>query len=875
MPVTSSAAEPAPSDRAEQRSDDLDVVFGGSLVGADAYTTTGGERMRGRVHRVEGGEQQQAAGGVRLGGGRQGLRFEAADLVLGRTSATTSFVAELELVPSADDIPATGAVPPATWFSAGGHLRVELVDGRLRYGFDGDDETRTSHLASVAAPEVGVPHRLSLHHVFAGDRAVLEVRLDGETLPPVVSAAPMALHPGLESTFGIGCDVHPERGGHGAAALVTRVRVRGGVPLDDPDRFRLQPATGDAPEEPEPFWVTDPVPAPPAGLLPGPHLALDPDDEPGEVLAKAALLRPSPTQLAWQELGLTAFLHVGMNTFYDQEWGHGTEDPARFAPTGELDVDGWVRTLRDTGHRLAVLVVKHHDGFLLYPSRYTRHTVAAAGWRDGAGDVVAEFTAACRRYGMRVGFYLSPADSHQEREGVFGNGSPRSERTIPTLVEGDDRAGADLPVLGYPATDYGAYFLNTLYEVLTGYGRVDEVWFDGAQGHTEHEEHYDYPAFYDLIGRLQPGAVIAVGGRDVRWVGNEAGLARQDEWAPVPVVDAGDGGKLELAGRAAFEDVGSRVHLVRAAGEDATALHWWPTESDMKLTPGWFAHPDDVPLSGPQLLEHHEATVGRGSVMLLNTPPTTTGALAPASVRALEDFAAERRRAFTLDHALGLPVAVPGGTTDRVTDDSARSSWASRTAEPGAVEIDLGRVRRVDRVVLAEGVGEHGQVVERHVVEAELDGGWTEVAAAGTIGVHRVHRLPAPVHARRFRVRVERARAAWSLARLGLYEQLADDPGRPTEVHLDCAAPVAGDGSPGRPFRSLEQLRDVELAPGATLHVAASDGEDSDTPFWGYGTPEAPVTVVVDAPSGPLFGTRTVEEVFAPLAEQGWVVTRR
>src|SRR5690606_19757469 len=148
---------------------------------------------------------------------------------------------------------------------------------------------------------------------------------------------------------------------------------------------------------------------------------------------------------------------------YNQEWGHGTEDPARVDPTGDLDPEVWVRQLRDSGYRTVVITLKHHDGFMLWPTRYSDYSIASSPWKDGEGDIAKELSDAARKYGMKVGFYLSPADSHAEIEGIYGNGSARSERTIPTLVEGDDRAGDEsLPTFTYEATDYGAFFLNTL-----------------------------------------------------------------------------------------------------------------------------------------------------------------------------------------------------------------------------------------------------------------------------------------------------------------------------------------------------------------------------------------------------------------------------
>lgn len=479
-------------------------------------------------------------------------------------------------------------------------------------------------------------------------------------------------------------------------------------------------------------------------------------DSAERILAKAALVRPTVRQAAWQAEQLTAFIHFGVNTFLDKEWGDGAEDPACFDPTEELDADAWVRELRDAGCRTAILTLKHHDGFMLWPSRYSDHTVAASPWRCGEGDVAAEFVAAARRYGMHVGFYVSPADSHAEVLGVFGNGSARSPRTIPTLVAGDDRAGRELPTFTYDATDYGAFFLNTLYEVLTQYGEVSEVWFDGAMGNTEATEVFDYDAYHDLVGRLQPGANIAVGGRDIRWIGNEEGVARENEWSVVAIHDPG-AGAIELVedGGPFGQDLGSDAQLVAAVRSGrANRLHWWPAEADMRLTPDWFAHDRDVPKSGTQLLHHFEVTVGRNAVMLLNVAPTTTGRFAPESVQALRDFAAERRKAFTVDHASGL---------------------AFGDASPYV--LDLGTERAISRIGVSEDILAAGMTIRSFTVEAAIDGAWARVAAAGAVGALRIIRLDQPVTARRWRITVTDARGPHVISAVHLWEQLAQDPG--------------------------------------------------------------------------------------------------
>ncbi|GAA1825473.1 alpha-L-fucosidase [Agromyces salentinus] len=1055
--------------------DDLDIRFGGSLVGTTAYTTTEGESMRGVVRRVAGGEEQLPAGGVRLAGGAQGIRFEASDFGFGGATPTSGFLAEVEFTP-------TGVQSDlGTIFSAAGNLFARVQGGKLVYGFESyDGTTWSSHRTDAPLPAAGVAHQLSLQYLQGGEGAQMHVWLDGEELGTVTADAPVGVSAAATNAFGFGHEVHPSGAARGLRGDLAKVRVVGDIEAYDPELFEFQPAplttslldlrfdgataaaaytpasgedldgalalrsgatigsgrlnlgggnhaadftaaedpftgasldrgfvietefsatgaqadlatvaavggnfsaryrsdglqygfsaqidgtwhdysskvalpatgqphilslayvpsatetkviawldgkalpvvTGAAPATRNQATTTalalgndvpavgnrgfsgtidrarfallngdfadaafryqeldEPMPCLPLGeIAPANYIQVTSADCPENILAKAALVRPTEAQVAWQELGLTAFIHFGINTFYNQEWGHGTEDLSRFQPTGEIDVDGWVKSLRDSGHRMAILTVKHHDGFLLYPSRYSAYDVAGTPWKDGEGDIVRQFTEAARKYGMKVGLYMSPADSHEEQFGVFGNGSAKTPRTIPTLVEGDDRAGTELETFEYSATDYGAYFLNTLYEVLTQYGQVDEVWFDGAAGNTGKQEFYDYPAFYDLISKVQPGAVVAVGGRDVRWVGNEHGTARVDEWAPVAISDGGDGGKIDPVDGGSFEQVGSAAALEAAVASGADALHWWPTESDMKLTPGWFAHPGDTPKTPSALMGHYQNTVGRNSVMLLNTPPTTTGSFAPASVAALDGFAAERRKALTEDHAIGVPVEVGGDETSAaLTDGDTRTSWLSADAAPGDVVLDLGSPQAVRRVELGEGVLEHGQVIESFSIDAEVDGAWVEIAKAGTVGLSRIVTLPSTVTAQRFRVSIDRARAPYSLATLALYEQLSTDPGRLADVTLDCSADVAGDGSAERPFSSLAQFRTAELAPGAEVHLASGTTcADSPTPFWGYGTDEAPITVdVVGGGTAPTFGDRSVHEVFGALSQQGWVL---
>ncbi|MFI6879797.1 alpha-L-fucosidase [Streptomyces sp. NPDC050400] len=480
-----------------------------------------------------------------------------------------------------------------------------------------------------------------------------------------------------------------------------------------------------------------------------PHyrIPVDPGDTPDELVAKAAKVRPTKRQLAWQRLEKTAFLHFGVNTFTGLEWGTGDEDPDVFQPTG-LDTDQWARALRDGGFKLAILTAKHHDGFVLYQSRYTRHSVASSSWRDGRGDVLRSFADSMRKYGIKVGVYISPADENQYLDGVYANGSARTTHTVPTLVDGDDRAGRDLPTYDLDATDYGAHMLNQLYEVLTEYGPVDEVWFDGAQGRIPPDkvEKYDWDSWYALIRALAPDASIAVSGPDVRWVGNEGGMARENEWSVIPVKDTGNG-KYDYALPYDAPDNGSREALVEAH-PTAAALQWWPAECDVSIRPGWFYHADQQPKSVEQLTDIWFRSVGRGAVLLLNVPPDRDGLLPAADVARLKEFRERTDRELPRDLARGA----------RVTDDGA----GSRT-------VDLGRPLAVDRIRLAEDI-RLGQQVEQFVVEAAVDGAWRTVAALGTIGAARILPLAAPVTARRWRLRVTGSRSAVHIKEFGLYK---------------------------------------------------------------------------------------------------------
>ncbi|MCB1133651.1 MAG: alpha-L-fucosidase, partial [Verrucomicrobiae bacterium] len=275
---------------------------------------------------------------------------------------------------------------------------------------------------------------------------------------------------------------------------------------------------------------------------------IEPGDTLDSIVAKAAHVVPTPRQIDYLEQEYIAFVHFGPNTFTGREWGSGMEDPAVFAPTG-LDTDQWCETFKAAGMRQVVMTFKHHDGYVLWPSRYEKHqTIRNSPFQNGRADIARELSKSCAKYGLRFGIYLSPADLYQieSPKGLYGNGSKPVKSAIPTDPESflsepakprTDRP-QDAPVFTYECDDYNRYMLNQLYEMLTEYGPVHEVWFDGAHPKRKGGQTYAYAAWYELIRTLAPQAVIFGKGPDVRWCGNEAGRTRETEWNVIPLETA-------------------------------------------------------------------------------------------------------------------------------------------------------------------------------------------------------------------------------------------------------------------------------------------------------------------------------------------------
>lgn len=355
---------------------------------------------------------------------------------------------------------------------------------------------------------------------------------------------------------------------------------------------------------------------------------IEPDDTKETLLQKAATVLPTERQYRWQTMELTAFIHFGTNTFTDREWGDGTASPSVFAPT-ELDARQWIGVLAEAGFKGVILSCKHHDGFCLWPSRYTDYTVAASPWRDGKGDVVREVADACREYGVKFGVYLSPWDRHDARYGD-------SER-------------------------YNDFFCDQLTELLTDYGEVYEVWFDGAcaEGPNGKKQEYDWARYYSLIRRLAPDAVISISGPDVRWIGNEAGRGRKEEWSVVPMYrcaqNGDDGYLLFTGGDPKDRDIGSGAALLAAKEKGSGYLSWFPAQVDTSIRPGWFYHSkeDNQVKNLATLAEIYRVSVGGNTQLLLNIPPDRRGLFHENDVKRLREFGAYIRAASADDLAEG------------------------------------------------------------------------------------------------------------------------------------------------------------------------------------------------------------------------------
>lgn len=439
---------------------------------------------------------------------------------------------------------------------------------------------------------------------------------------------------------------------------------------------------------------------------------------PEQKIGISARVVPTEGQYHWQQLELTAFIHFGINTFTGREWGDGKENPALFNPTA-LDCEQWVKALKAGGFKMVIITAKHHDGFCLWPTKTTRHSVVSSPWKGGKGDVVGELRKACDKYDMKFGVYLSPWDRNAECYG-------------------------DSPA-------YNRMFVVQLKELLSNYGKVDEVWFDGANGEGPNGkvQVYDWELFNAVIDSLQPGAVKAITGNDIRWVGNERGLGRETEWSVTPYwsssyKEAAEENK-RLGLKSTAKDLGSR-DKVKAANR----LFWYPSEVDVSIRPGWFYHQyqDTKVRSLANLVNIYFQSVGYNSVLLLNVPPDRRGLINEADVARLREFG---------DYISGV-----------FADNKLVNKKVARTLRMGeAVEYAVRPGERVNVCLLGEDIRK-GQRVEEFMVEGLVDGSWQVLGKGTTIGYKRLLRF-ATCQPEKIRLTLKQSRAEMNIREMGVY----------------------------------------------------------------------------------------------------------
>jgi alpha-L-fucosidase len=471
----------------------------------------------------------------------------------------------------------------------------------------------------------------------------------------------------------------------------------------------------------------------------------------------------------------TAFLHFGVNTYQDREWGTGTEDPNIFQPTG-LDTDQWITSLRDGGFKEAILTAKHHDGFLLFPSKYSNQSVASSSWRGGTGDVVKDFTTSTHKYGMKTGIYLSPADLHEAQPGGrFANGSTPKPVTIPS----DPSEIVGGRTFHFTADDYNTYYLNTLYELLTRYGSIDEIWWDGADAAGDGQP-YDTTDWITLVRTLQPNTAIFQN-VDIRWVGNEQGTARQSEWSPLPYTgDASTAADrwVDLPEVPWSDDLGSDTVLGQRKSDGTSAwnfLRWSPAECDTTMmNEGWFWHSYETPKSPSQLEDTYYNTVGRNCNLLLDLPPDPDGVFDQTTLDALATYHNAISQTFATNLAAGSSAANDSGTANTSghppnlsVDGSLDTSWQP-TGTTGGLVLSLAGTRTFDVISAQEDLN-IGQRTESFAVDAWNGNAWTQVASDTTIGQKKLIRLDQPVTTSRIRLRITGSRSNTAIANVGLF----------------------------------------------------------------------------------------------------------
>jgi alpha-L-fucosidase len=447
---------------------------------------------------------------------------------------------------------------------------------------------------------------------------------------------------------------------------------------------------------------------------------------------------PSERQLVWHEMEYYMFVHFTVNTFTDKEWGYGDEKESVFNPSA-LDCRQWVKVARDAGMKGIIITAKHHDGFCLWPSKFTEHSVRNSPWENGKGDVLMELKQACNEYGLKLGVYLSPWDRNSSVYGTSG---------------------------------YLTYYRNQLRELLLNYGPVFEVWFDGANGgdgyyggaretrRIDNKTYYDWANTHQIVRELQPGAVMfSDAGPDVRWVGNENGRGSVTNWC--------------LLNRDSLYPGGDFAEILGAGHADGK--YWVPAEVDVSIRPGWFYHQDQDSLvrSPENLMELYYSSVGRNSNLLLNVPPDRRGLLNEADVKSLMAFRELREREFKNNLAKDKAVIATntrgnGFRASNINDGNQETYWATNDQQTAAdLIIDMGVETEVNRIIIQEYI-RLGQRVEEFKVEGFVGGKWIPLTSGTTIGYKIIRKFPL-VNVSKMKITISKSKACPLISNVEIY----------------------------------------------------------------------------------------------------------
>jgi alpha-L-fucosidase len=447
---------------------------------------------------------------------------------------------------------------------------------------------------------------------------------------------------------------------------------------------------------------------------------------------------PSERQLAWHEMEFYMFVHFTVNTFTDKEWGYGDEKESVFNPS-ELDCRQWARVAKEAGMKGIIITAKHHDGFCLWPSAFTEHSVKNSPWKEGKGDILKDLRQACDGYGLKMGVYLSPWDRNSA-------------------------------VYGTP--EYLTYYRNQLKELLTNYGNLFEVWFDGANGgdgyyggaretrHIDNKTYYDWPNTHKIVRELQPGAVMfSDAGPDVRWVGNESGLGSLTNWC--------------LLKKDVMYPGGDFAKILGEGNEDGN--YWVPAEVDVSIRRGWFYHSnqDSFVRSPENLLDLYYSSVGRNSNLLLNIPPDRRGLLDENDVKSLLAFKELLVKEFSLELAKGKMVSATNTrgkeySASNVNDGNPETYWTTNDKQTKSdLIIDLGTETEVNRILLQEYI-KLGQRIQEFRVEAFVNDGWKQLIDGTTIGYKVIRKFPV-IKTSRIKVIFSKSKASPVISNIELF----------------------------------------------------------------------------------------------------------